>query len=176
MMVYSAYGCAADYVSSNYIFSDTCEVSVFDHGAQVIGADGHPITLVNQRNASDVTKADVINFILKDNTDKHSYTSSFQCGDFAEQVHNNAETAGIKCGFVVIDPINHACNVFNTTDCGLIFIDCTHGYTDGFYDFNRDSWDSIVAMKAGTNYKPEALEGNNKYESLGIIDSYYITW
>ena len=51
------------------------------------------------------------------------------CADFAERLHNNAEIAGIRCGYVTIDftgkSIGHAVAVFNTTDAGLIYIDDT---------------------------------------------------
>lgn len=51
------------------------------------------------------------------------------CADFAERLHNNAEIAGIRCGYVTLnfegEPIGHAVAVFNTTDLGLVYIDDT---------------------------------------------------
>lgn len=51
------------------------------------------------------------------------------CADFAERLHNNAEMAGIRCGYVTIDfegrAIGHALAVFNTTDKGMIYVDDT---------------------------------------------------
>lgn len=61
------------------------------------------------------------------------------CADFAERLHNNAEIAGIRAGYVSLDlmgytdPANlgipsnsgHALNVFETVDRGLVFIDST---------------------------------------------------
>jgi len=61
------------------------------------------------------------------------------CADFAERLHNNAEIAGIRAGYVSLDlvgytdPTNldippnssHALNVFETVDRGLVFIDST---------------------------------------------------
>ena len=57
------------------------------------------------------------------------------CSDFAEDVHNNAKAAGIKAAWVSIafegNDEGHACNAFETTDRGLVYIDCT-GDNRGF--------------------------------------------
>ena len=45
------------------------------------------------------------------------------CADFAERLHNNAEKAGIRCGYVL--GTMHSFNVFETTDKGLIYVDDT---------------------------------------------------
>lgn len=63
-----------------------------------VGADGHSIVLQNNKTAVNPTYAQAIQFISQDNTDKIPYTDSFQCGDYAEKVHDNAEAAGYKCG------------------------------------------------------------------------------
>lgn len=50
------------------------------------------------------------------------------CGHFAQAVHNDAEEAGIKAAVVIVeftDGTLHALNAFQTTDMGLIYIDCT---------------------------------------------------
>ena len=62
------------------------------------------------------------------------------CADFAERLHNDAEMAGIRCAYVSLDmegysdpyqlgipsDAGHACNAFQTTDKGLIYIDVTN--------------------------------------------------
>lgn len=159
-----------DWTEENYIFKDTYETYPYDHGAQLIGADGHKITLVNHKNATDVTYNEVITFIKNDKTDQNPYTSTYQCGDFAEDVHNNAELNNIKCGYVLVDRINHACNVFNTTDKGLIFIDCTNSNYGG-------SCDSIVKIENGHQYIPKPIKNNGwNYEPMGIVTDYSICW
>lgn len=45
------------------------------------------------------------------------------CAGFAEMLHNNAEIAGIRVGYVLAT--NHALNIFQTIDKGFIYIDCT---------------------------------------------------
>ena len=94
--------------------------------------------------------------------------NSFTCGDYAEQVQNNAENAGIKCAWVGIDFTQgggHACNAFNTTDKGLIFIDCTTG-------------DYIIKnMAIGNIYQPvQITKDNSIIEPMGTIQDYDIHW
>ena len=59
---------------------------------------------------------DVINGVTKPN-------SPYICADFAQMLHNNAEIAGIRAGYVCTE--DHAFNVFETTDKGIIYIDDT---------------------------------------------------
>jgi hypothetical protein len=97
------------------------------------------------------------------------------CADFAERLHNNAEMAGIKCGYVSLVSPNHALNVFQTTDKGLIYIDDT-----GAFLFGPDNCDKVVDLKEGTEYIPVSLfpeygwEG--KWDSLGVVSGIFITW
>ena len=89
---------------------------------------GDLVCLLNNESAKDPTWNELIAFLRKDNTDKYDYVpSSFVCADFAEILHNNAEAAGIRAGFVYVEfvdnPENHSLNVFNTTDKGLVFVD-----------------------------------------------------
>lgn len=138
------------------------------HPSNYVGADGDAIKLINKGTAIDPTYAQVITFVLQDNTDSNHYTSGFTCGDFAEQLHNNAEIAGYKCGWVEVnfenDDLGHACNAFNTTDRGLVFIDCVNG-------------DATVKIEIGKPYKPHEIRNEGwKYDLLGIVSSYYTYW
>jgi len=89
------------------------------------------------------------------------------CADFAERLHNNAEMAGIRCAYVSVTlagytgPYNygissstgHACNAFQTTDRGLVYIDCT-GMSDSY---GPDNNDKVVDVQVGEQYNPEYL-------------------
>lgn len=138
-------------------------------GTVYVGADNNKITLINNESAKDVTFNEVMSFINQDKTDKIEYNmNSFTCGDYAEQVQNNAENAGIKCAWVGIDFTQgggHACNAFNTTDKGLIFIDCTTG-------------DYIIKnMAIGNIYQPvQITKDNSIIEPMGTIQDYDIHW
>lgn len=158
---------------------NTEEVEVMKgYNTYLVGADGHRITLVNYKNATDPTYNQLINFILMDDTDKHTYNyDSFVCADFAETVHNNAEKNGIKAGYVDMEFSDlsggHCCNVFNTIDKGLVFIDCTSNP-----DSHGESWDSVVYLKEGEMYTPTALDRHDGSYMLpmGCVSDYQITW
>jgi len=94
------------------------------------GTYGFRVVLENNPNAKDPTWDQVISFLKTDNTDEMEYVASdFMCGSFAQEVHNNAEKAGIRAAFVGIDltgeRIGHAVNAFNTTDRGVVYTDST---------------------------------------------------
>ena len=112
------------------------------------------------------------------------------CADFAERLHNNAEIAGIRCGYVSLettgytDPYNlgissdsgHACNVFETTDRGLVYIDCT-GISDNYGPSNNDR---IVNIQIGQQYNPEFLFPSEGWYTMsgqmGVVTDMFATW
>ncbi|MDH5695784.1 MAG: hypothetical protein OEZ00_04160 [Dehalococcoidia bacterium] len=155
---------------------------VYENGAIEVGGDDEPIELINNPNATDPTYAELVAFIKKDSTDEHRYADSvdvyigaaevpYVCSDFAEDVHNNAETAGIRTAWVSIDfegnDEGHALNAFETTDRGLVYIDCTGRRfsselknlrvveTEEGFSFVSDSptsWDAIAYIEVGKEY------------------------
>ena len=102
--------------------------------------DSDYINLTNNSNASNPTFDQLIDFLESDDTDQYSYEEGYfsgrVCGWFAERLHNNAEKANIKAALVIINFVDkwsgHALNAFNTTDQGLVFIDCTGKKFDPF--------------------------------------------
>lgn len=93
-------------------------------------ADGTRIELVNKPGALDPSWDELNAFIAADETDKITYVvNKWDCVDYAERLHNNAEAAGIKAAFMALsfqgESIGHAANAFNTTDRGLVYVDCT---------------------------------------------------
>ena len=91
---------------------------------------GESARLVNNDEASPPTWQELMAFLEADTTDRKPYNAdSFACVAFAEELHNNAEAAGIEAAFVGVQfegrEVGHALNAFNTTDRGLVFIDCT---------------------------------------------------
>ncbi len=115
-------------------------------------ASGESVQLLNYKNATDPTWDGLISFLRTDLTDGFSYNDSFVCADFAEMLHNNAEKAGLKTGYVHVDFLDmesHALNVFNTTDKGLVFVDCT-GDTEKLEAL--DSKDKIAYVQIGKEY------------------------
>ncbi|MDD4874527.1 MAG: hypothetical protein PHE15_06120 [Dehalococcoidales bacterium] len=163
-----------------FLFS-ACNLSLFgfnegyiysDSGAVLVGGDGKPIKLINNDYATNPTYSELKAFVLIDTTNTLPYVmdgpEAFVCSDFAEELHNNAEEYSIRAGWVSIDyadgSVGHAINVFETTDMGLVFIDCTgelvktwNGYYY-VYEDNIDSyadstkWDTVACLIIGEVY------------------------
>ncbi|MFC2042313.1 hypothetical protein ACFLTV_02290 [Chloroflexota bacterium] len=137
---------------------------IYQDGAILIGADYEPIELGNNPNATNPTYAELVAFIKKDTSDSKIYSRvEHLCADFAEEVHNNAEAAGIRAAWVGIDiegeEDGHAVNAFQTTDRGLVYVDCTGKdilestlLRIGEPTYTPTSWDKIAYVKVGKAY------------------------
>lgn len=164
----------------NQIYSENSDPNVVypeNSRFYYIGATGEPIELINNPNSTDPTYQEMLTFLRSDKTDEIEYDpDSFMCGDFAEVVHNNAEAAGIRAAWVSIDfrgfKAGHACNAFNTTDKGLVFVDCT-----GIYPYEPGNRDCIVEIEIGEIYQPEELFTSGEiYDQQGLIKNFEIYW
>ena len=146
------------------------------------GADGHLIKLINNKSATDPSFEYLESFLINDQTNKIVYdTDKFVCADYAEVLHNDAEKNGIKAGYVNLDfngyDVLHACNVFNTTNAGLIFVDDT-GSVDGIAD------DGKVDIMINESYCVYSFDGsfklwcveNESTEYLYTVKEYNIDW
>jgi len=161
-------GDVGDFISD--VFSDD---RVWIDGAYLVGAKGNPITLHNNPNAKNPSWSQLVGFLDKDNTDKQTYSRTFfVCADFAEMLHNNAEEAGWRCAYVCVDLSigEHALNAFETTDRGLVYIDCTN--SDSLFA-GPESADKIVDVQVGKEYIPESIFPSpgwySTWGSMGIV-------
>jgi hypothetical protein len=111
--------------SSEKDASDTNTYKLCKSNVCTVGGNGEVLTLTNYKDAVNPSYDQLIKFLKKDKTDERSYTGSYVCSDFARTLHNNAEKSGIKAGWVGVRSVNHAFNVFETTDQGTVYIDCT---------------------------------------------------
>lgn len=174
--------------------------SYLGESSHYVGADGHTITLVNNESAFDPNYSQLVEFIKKDKTNEIPYNNtSFVCSDAAERIHNNAEAIGFRSAWVYIDFTNeratlnpstnalvvgHACNLFNTTDKGLVAIDCTGGScpNDVAASIDVSKWDNEVSLVKNGEYIPRLLysfRGSDKMKSflsMGTIADYYVFW
>lgn len=100
-------------------------VKLCSNNVCTVGGNGEVITLTNYNNAVDPTYDQLIEFLKADKTDERPYTSTYVCSDFAKTLHDNAEKNGIRAGWIGSRSCNHAFNVFQTTDKGTVYIDCT---------------------------------------------------
>jgi len=128
----------------------------------VINTLGDLASLTYNSNAHNPMWAELVSFIAQDDTDSYSYGVPNLCGWFAERVYNDAERAGIRAAFVVVnfeEGIGHALNAFNTTDMGLVYIDCTGesrmGYPNPLFNLyyieigTTASHDKVAYIKIG---------------------------
>ncbi len=140
-----------------------------------VGGDGQRIVLTDYANAKDPTYQQMLDFIKSDNTDELPYTNTFVCSDSAEVLHNNAEKAGIKCAWVGCEFTKgegHAFNEFDTTDQGVVYIDCT-----GVPNPNGNQ-DKILNCTIGQSLTSEYLFRSNYHSvgSMGIVKNLIIFW
>lgn len=152
--------------------------AVHVRGGILVGADGDSIILKNNPHARNPSWTELKTFLLKDDTDSIKYDfNKFVCADFAERLHNNAEAAGIRAAFVVVwlGPSSywprsdgHALNAFETTDKGLVFIDCT-----GPLGFSINA-DKIVDVEVGKDYVPRSIfpepGWSDVWDSMGKVE------
>ena len=134
--------------------------------------------LVNNPNAKDPTYDQLVNFIKSDETDKIPYSQNYQCDQSARDVHNHAEAAGIRAGYVSIDLTNpndqQFCDAFQTTDKGLVYIDCT-GDPGGPSTTNCDC--IVKDMSIGVKYHPESLYAPfDRSYYQGTIERFNVYW
>ena len=150
------------------ILSKTGEVYV--DNATLVKGNYEPIILIDNPTASNVSYQTLKDFLHNDITDELSYKSEFVCGDFAELLHNNAESLGIKTGLVYVELSgfeDHVLNVFETIDKELVFIDDTgqfwlHTVTPSWtvssggdpvpmVSFGEpESWDKVAYLRKGS--------------------------
>jgi hypothetical protein len=150
-------------LTATLVFSASCEPAGFlfsVDGKIECGGDGEAIILNNNPAAINPTYEELIAFIKKDTMDSKDYIENgpraYVCADFAEEVHNNAEAAGIKAGWVGVTFVGidegHAINAFETIDESLVYIDCTNGRSAQDGDKEPQSWDTIAYIKTGMKY------------------------
>ena len=118
------------------------------------------INLINGESATDPTWQELLQLILADDTDEHTYIQGvYMCGSFAETLHTNAEQQGMRAAWVAIyfadRSESHALNAFCTVDRGLVFVDCTGG---GF---------EVVIPSLEENYRSDINHDKMAYVQLG---------
>jgi hypothetical protein len=117
-------------------------------------------------------------FLARDGTDQRPYISClFTCGNYAEDIFNNAEAAGIRAAVVCItlkdEEAGHALNAFKTTDRGLIYIDCTGEPPNT----PHPSMDTQADVKIGEGYDRHFIFPTDYYfEPVETVTSIGIFW
>jgi ribosomal protein L37AE/L43A len=182
---------AISFVSS--VFSNSSGTAVEESSSTPASTDIDEVTSpdittppeVTQPTLADPTWNQLLEFLLSDDTDSHPYSyPTFVCHDFAEMLQSQANDAGWRCAIITVQlsgypdffnygiPSNagHNFNAFNTTDRGLVYIDCTR--SPGIGPANQDH---IVDIQIGEEYIPMALFPSPGWStaslSMGIVVS-----
>ena len=146
------------------------------NGKQFENSDNSSTVLTNNVSSVDVSYNQLVNFLKEDQTDKIPFVNgSFECNEFALTLHNNAEEKGIRAGFVIIvydSHGEHAINVFNTTDKGVIYVDDTGMCTNP----DNEDFDTTVNLEAERDYKPISLFVNDDRVNWGPVKCYLVYW
>lgn len=98
------------------------------------------------------------------------------CSDFAEMLHNNAEMSGFRCAYVSLEVgEGHALCAFNTTDKGIVYVDCT-----GYWLYGPSNCDKEVNVKVGRHYVPVSMfpeKGwSSTWEDMGVVTEIFMAW
>ena len=135
-----------------------------------------------EANLKNPSWAQLKTFLLADRTDQLPYVyPTFVCDNFARTLQANAKKAGWRCALVQVKlsgypdwyklgiPSNtgHACNAFQTTDKGLVYIDCTRSAGSG-----PANQDKTVDVRAGNRYAPVSISpspGWGSWGDMGLI-------
>jgi len=148
--------------------------------------NGSPIRLQENPQAVDVSWEQVKEFVMNDDTNSHTYIpGSFVCADFAALLHNRAEAAGIKTAYVSVEFAEgpaHALDAFNTTDRGLVYIDCTgpgfQSPTFGNSSPGQDSYaeyDKVAYIVVGKAYGLITLDKATSFD-YGFYEQWEQQW
>lgn len=128
-------------------------------------------------------------FLWEDKTDQLEYVfPTFICYDFARTLQANAKEAGWRCAYVSVRlegypdwfnygiPSNtgHGLNAFETTDRGLVYIDCTS--MPGF----SGNADKIIDVKIGKEYIQKGIFPTprwGEWVNMGtIVEIEFVRW
>jgi hypothetical protein len=98
----------------------------------------------------------------------------FVCTEFAQALHNSSEAAGLRCALVTLEfekGEGHVLNAFETTDKGLIYMDCTGAVTG---NAPRSIFDTVGYVQVGKKYGRLplflGLADPNHYERFEKVD------
>ena len=136
---------------------------------------GEPVALQENAVAEDPSWEELKEFLRHDDTDEQLYMPGlFVCADFANMLHDRAESLGIRAAYVSVDFVDgpgHAMNAFDTIDKGRVYIDCTgpglnvavSGELLGSHDIPV-SYDKVAYIASGQEYGLISLDQVYNFE------------
>ena len=150
--------------------SGTTTIKLCKDRVCTVGGNGQVLTLTNYNDATNPTYDQLLTFLKSNKVDEKPYTSTYVCSDFAKALHDSAEKAGIKAGWVGAEGANHAFNVFETTDYGTVYIDCTGIPRGGTLQ------DKQLNVEVGESLTGKYLFRSGSVSMPGAVQSLLVYW
>ncbi|MCX8155290.1 MAG: hypothetical protein N3J91_02355 [Verrucomicrobiae bacterium] len=114
---------------------------------------GQPVQLRNHPAATNVSLRQLVLFLRTNPVNFATFQpGKFVCTEFAQALHNAAESAGLRAGLVMVDfsrGEGHVLNAFETTDKGVVYVDCTGGMPG---NIPRQEFDTFGYLQIGKPY------------------------
>jgi hypothetical protein len=114
---------------------------------------GEPVQLRNHPAATNVSLRQLVLFLRTNPVNYATFQpGKFVCTEFAQALHNAAEAAGLRAGVVMVDFTRgegHVLNAFETTDKGVVYVDCTGGLPGAI---PRQEFDTFGYLQVGKPY------------------------
>jgi len=147
----------------------------------VAGGNNRPLQLVNNATAVNPSFDELMAFLNADDTDRLAFVTdgpqAFISSDFAKRLHDNAEACGIRAGLVSIlfsgKHLNYTINVFETSDAGLVFIDCTGQFQNSWNGSRYISEENVD--NAGEIHSSDTIAYLVEGEEYGRISIGYVS-
>jgi len=93
------------------------------------------VTLKDNPFAQNVSYDCLMEFLEQDKVNENKYVRwGYDCRHFSSDLHNNAEKSGIRCAVATTPNEKHVFNAFETTDKGMIFVDCSTNFDSVAYE------------------------------------------
>jgi hypothetical protein len=134
-----------------------------------------PVQLRNYHKATNVSLQRLMAFVRTNPVNLAAFEpGKFVCTEFGQSLHNGAEAAGLRCGLVFVEferGEGHVLNAFETTDKGIVYVDCTGSLTP---NAPRAEFDTFGYLKVGKKYGRLQLDigspDPNHYERFEIVE------
>ena len=154
------------------LYEDTLGTKVYsDVAPPYKSGNSTTINLLNNQESVNPPWQELEVFLSEDKTDKIPYREdAYVCGNYAQDLHNNAEDKGIRTAFVVVHfygKVPHALNAFKTSDRGLIFVDVTGTSSP----ISLKHLDKIVQVQKDKPYVPRLLIPEEGWGFEGPFDT-----
>ncbi|MDD5590533.1 MAG: hypothetical protein PHY18_01230 [Dehalococcoidales bacterium] len=135
---------------------------------------------LEQSELVDISWPELKEFLEQDDTDSLAYIAGrFDCSGFAITLRDHAARGNIRCAYVEISfsvDSGHALNAFETTDMGLVYVDCTEadmiGYVKLDEPYGTISLDGVKSEFIACSGDPDQFWGPLDYKTHANPFSY----